>query len=223
MDMQSTQTHSRSEGSAPPKRAKKRGFPPFLVRQFHTWHWMSSAVCLVGMLLFAITGITLNHAASIESEPVVKTEERVLPDALLPQLEAGKAADPIPQPVAQWLEKTLDVSLSGRKPEWNEDELYVALPRPGGDGWVSVDRLSGDVTYEVTNRGWVAYLNDLHKARNTGTAWSWFIDIFAVACVIFSLTGFLLLQLHSKKRPTTWPIVGAGVIIPLLLILFLMH
>ena len=125
--------------------------------------------------------------------------------------------------VAQWLEKELAVSVAGRKPEWNDDELYIALPRPGGDGWVAIDRVSGDVTYEATSRGWVAYLNDLHKGRNTGVAWSWFIDIFAAACVIFSLTGFLLLQVHSKRRPSTWPIVGAGVIIPLLLLVFLMH
>ncbi|NIV36045.1 MAG: hypothetical protein GWN58_43325, partial [Anaerolineae bacterium] len=26
------------------------------------WHWISSALCLVGMLLFSVTGITLNHA-----------------------------------------------------------------------------------------------------------------------------------------------------------------
>src|SRR5690606_16851519 len=148
----------------------------------------------VGMLLFAITGITLNHAASIEANPVVKTEEKVLPETLLPLVESGKGTAPVPQPVAQWLEKELAVSVAGRKPEWNDDELYIALPRPGGDGWVAIDRVSGDVTYEATSRGWVAHLNDLHKGRNTGVAWSWFIDIFAAACVIFSLTGFLLLQ-----------------------------
>ena len=223
MDMQSSQVPGHGAASGRPAKTKKSGLPPFLVRQFHTWHWMSSAICLVGMLLFAITGITLNHAASIEASPVVETQEKVLPEKLLPLVENGKAGAPVPPRVAHWLEQQLDVSLSGRKAEWNDDELYVAMPRAGGDGWVSVDRVSGDVTYEATSRGWIAYLNDLHKGRNTGTAWSWFIDIFAAACVIFSLTGFLLLQVHSKRRPSTWPIVGAGVIIPLLLLLFLMH
>ncbi|GAD50221.1 hypothetical protein NT2_08_00080 [Caenibius tardaugens NBRC 16725] len=184
---------------------------------------MSSAICLVGMLLFAITGITLNHAASIESSAVVTNEERVLPAALLPTLEKGAGEAPVPAAVAQWLEGELDISMKGRKPEWNDDDLYVALPRPGGDAWVSVDRASGDVTFEDTDRGWIAYFNDLHKGRDTGTAWSWFLDIFAVACIIFSLTGFLLLQLHAKKRRSTWPIVGAGVIIPMFLLIFLMH
>ena len=223
MDMQSSQVPSRRAGADRPGKAKKSGLPPFLVRQFHTWHWMSSAICFVGMLLFAITGITLNHAASIEASPTVATQEKVLPAKLLPLVAGGKGEQPVPRPVAQWLEKELDVTISGRKPEWNDDELYVAMPRAGGDGWVSVDRVTGDVTYEATSRGWIAYLNDLHKGRNTGGVWSWFLDIFAVACIIFSLTGFLLLQVHSKRRPSTWPIVGAGVVIPVLLLVFLMH
>jgi len=207
--------------------AKKRAFSAFWLRQFHTWHWMSSAICLVGMLLFAATGITLNHAASIESAPVTVTNEGALPEALAPALAAvGDDADaktPVPAPVAEWLETEFDVSMAERAPEWSAEELYVALPRAGGDGWISIDRATGEVLHEDTDRGWIAWLNDLHKGRDTGTAWSWFIDIFSAACIVFSLTGFLLLQLHAAKRPSTWPIVGAGVIIPLLLIVFLMH
>ena len=28
--------------------------------QLRTWHWISSALCLAGLLLFAVTGFTLN-------------------------------------------------------------------------------------------------------------------------------------------------------------------
>ena len=38
------------------------------------WHWISSAVCLIGMLLFAVTGLTLNHAAKIEAKPEVQNQ-----------------------------------------------------------------------------------------------------------------------------------------------------
>src|SRR3546814_1996679 len=51
-----------------------------------------------------------------------------------------------------------------------------------------------------TDRGWIAYLNDLHKGRHTGAAWSWFLDLFAVACLVFSLTGLVLLQMHAGQR-----------------------
>lgn len=223
------ETSGRAHAATRPVRAaaKKRTFSAFWLRQFHTWHWMSSAICLVGMLLFAATGITLNHAASIESAPVTVTGQGMLPAELLPVLAAvpadADAANAVPAPVAEWLEDEFDVSMTARAPEWSAEELYVALPRAGGDGWVSIDRQTGAAMHEDTDRGWIAWLNDLHKGRDTGTAWSWFIDIFAVACIVFSLTGFLLLQLHAKKRPSTWPIVGAGVIIPLLFIIFLMH
>ncbi len=99
----------------------------------------------------------------------------------------------------------------------------MALPRPGGDAWLRIDFTVGALEYESTSRGWIAYLNDLHKARHTGAAWQWFIDIFAGACLVFSLTGLLILQFHAGSRPGTWPIVGAGIVIPLLLALLFIH
>jgi len=211
----------------PARPRSKRRISAFWLKQFHTWHWMSSAICLVGMVLFAITGITLNHASAIEQSPAVETQELTLPAELMAQLAAAPAAaasgTAVPPALAEWLRTELGVNPSGRATEWTEAELYIPLPRPGGDGWVAIDRATGDVLHESTDRGWVAYLNDLHKGRDTGIAWSWFIDIFAVACVVFSLTGLLLLQIHAKHRRSTWPIVGAGVVIPVLLLVFLMH
>lgn len=187
------------------------------------WHWISSALCLVGMLLFAVTGITLNHAAQIEARPEVLEREATLPDSLQHQLQAQPPESGIPPALRAWLENELRITLEGREAEWTDGELYVALPRPGGDAWLSLELESGALLYESTDRGWISYLNDLHKGRNTGTTWSWFIDIFAVACVVFSLTGLLLLQRHATGRPTTWPLVGAGLVIPVLLALLFVH
>lgn len=187
------------------------------------WHWISSALCLVGMLLFAVTGITLNHAAQIEAKPVVVERQAELPEALQAHLQAQPPASGLPEALRQWIEGELSLDLSDRDAEWSDGELYIPLPRPGGDAWLSLDLASGELLYESTNRGWVSYLNDLHKGRNTGAAWSWFIDIFAVACVVFSLTGLLLLQRHAAGRPTTWPLVGAGLVIPVLLALLFIH
>ena len=43
------------------------------------WHWISSALCLIGMLGFAITGITLNHAGVIPAVPQVTSVETTVP------------------------------------------------------------------------------------------------------------------------------------------------
>lgn len=203
----------------------------FWLKHLTRWHWISSAVSLVAMLLFSLTGVTLNHAALIEAAPRVTTKEGRLPAALLPQVTVAEPTDapaakdtrPVPDAVAAWIASTLDVPVAGREAEWSEGELYVSLPRPGGDAWLSVDRETGDVKYERTDRGWISYLNDLHKGRNTGEAWRWFIDFFALACIVFCLTGLVLLQVHAGNRPTTWPLVALGLVLPLLLAMLFIH
>ncbi|TPE60179.1 hypothetical protein FJQ54_12285 [Sandaracinobacter neustonicus] len=210
----------------PPQTAKAKR--AFWLKQLHTWHWISSAVSLVGLLLFTITGITLNHAGQIEGKPVTAEREAQLPDALLPLLapKPGESTEkedrPLPPQLENWLRTELSVKSRGTA-EWSADEVYLSLPRPGGDGWVSIDRETGEVLTESSSRGAISYLNDLHKGRNTGPAWSWFIDIFAVASLVFALTGLVLLWLHSHRRPSTWPLVGLGLLIPLLLAMFFIH
>jgi hypothetical protein len=190
----------------------------------HTWHWVSAAVSLSAMLLFAITGITLNHAASISATPVVVDKDAVLPAPLLATLpKAPVAGAPLPAPVAAAVARTVGVDPSSHAGEWSDGEVYVALPRPGGDAWVSIDRASGKISAETTDRGWISYLNDLHKGRNAGSAWFWFIDVFAAACILFTLTGLLLLQLHARHRPSTWPLVALGLVLPVLIAIVFLH
>lgn len=225
------------------------------LKTLHQWHWISSALCLIGMLLFAATGITLNHASSIEATPTVVNRQAQLPPELLAALDPDAAASAptqaqaqpqaqaqaptqapaptsrhtqdhkaaLPTPLRDWLTNTLGRRIDDREAEWSRDEIYLSMPRPGGDAWVRIDRGTGEVEYEDTDRGWISYLNDLHKGRHAGVAWSWFLDLFAVACLLFSITGLLILKFHAVSRPTTWPIVGLGFLIPALLALLFMH
>lgn len=181
---------------------------------------------LIALILFAATGITLNNATRFESKPTVLTLQAALPGELLKQLEPPSASakrGALPEPAEAWLDSQLNIHIGGRTAEFSPDEVYVSLPEPGGDAWLSIDRASGEVIYERSRRGWIAYLNDLHKGRNTSVIWSWFIDIFAAACLIFALSGLLLLKLHSKNRISTWPMVGLGLFIPFVLLLLFSH
>ena len=208
-----------------PRPAIKKSRKAFWLKQLHMWHWMSSAVCLIGLLLFAITGFTLNHAADIEGSPVVTEKSAELPPALLAQLSAAVPADakaPLPKPVADWVEQTFPVKASNEA-EWSADEVYLPAPRPGGDAWVAINLTTGAVASEVTSRGWISYLNDLHKGRNSGGEWSLFIDVFSFACLVFAITGLFLLQLHSAKRKSTWPLVGLGLAIPAAIAVVFIH
>jgi len=197
----------------------------FWLKHLHQWHWVSAALCLFGMLLFAITGITLNHAADIGARPKVVTRSAPLPASLLDQLPTfgSEGKRPLPAALQAWIREEFGVSATGRDAEWSATDIYLALPRPGGDAWLSIDRETGEVTHEVTSRGWIAYLNDLHKGRDTGLAWRWFIDAFAAACLVFCVTGLVLLHLHARGRPATWPVVGLGLVAPLILAILFIH
>lgn len=196
----------------------------FWMKQMRVWHWVSSAVSLVGMLAFAITGVTLNHAAAIPAQTSVTKKEVQLPVLLAASLKTqaeGKRA--LPVELSTWLDDSLSISTASAEAEFSDTEVYVSLPRPGGDSWLNINRATGAVQYERTDRGWISYLNDLHKGRHTGTAWSWFLDIFAGACVVFCITGLILLQLHAGHRPATWPVVALGLAIPLVLAMVFIH
>jgi hypothetical protein len=200
----------------------------FWLKHLHQWHWMSAAMCLIGMLLFSVTGFTLNHASWIGAKPEVTTQTAQLPAPLLEQLQKTWAANAdekaaLPTSVADWLGETLSVRVAQRDTEWSDDEIYVSLPRPGGDAWLTVNLEDGEVTHELTDRGWLSYLNDLHKGRNAGAAWSLFIDVFAFSVLVFAITGLLLLKMHAGNRPGTWPMVGLGLVLPLLLAILFIH
>lgn len=197
----------------------------FWLKQLHQWHWISAAVSLIGMLLFAITGVTLNHAGQIEAEPKVVSRKATLPPDLLAVLAKGpeEGKRPLPAQLEPFLDKAVGADVAGREGEWSPEEVYVALARPGGDAWVSIDRETGAIEHEKTTRGVVSLLNDLHKGRNSGKAWSWFIDIFAGACVVFTVTGLVLLQFNARARPLTWPLVGLGLAAPVILVILFVH
>ncbi|MCB5186526.1 PepSY-associated TM helix domain-containing protein [Methylobacillus caricis] len=196
----------------------------FWLKHLYRWHWISSAICLIGMLLFAATGLTLNNAGRIEGNAVVTKKQATVPALLLPQLRKQEAENaPLPKTLADWVAGALGVEVEQVAGEWSEDEVYVSMPRPGGDAWLVINRESGDLNYELTERGWVSYFNDLHKGRNTGLAWSWFLDVFSVMALVFSITGLCLLHMHAGNRPFTWPLVALGMVLPLLLVILFIH
>lgn len=197
------------------------------LKQLHQWHWISSAMCLMAMLLFSITGLTLNNATLIKATPEVTRLKATLPAPLQARFQAyaEEHADtrvPLPAEIADWANAAFPVDVRGERAEWTEEDAYVALPRPGGDAWLRI-AADGGAEFEKTERGWIAWLNDMHKGRNTGVVWSWFIDIFAVACIVFCLTGFLILKYHAANRPSTWPVIGFGIVLPVVLALLFVH
>src|SRR5690242_14948073 len=110
-------------------------------RTTHLLHWISAAVCFSALALFTITGITLNHAASIGGRPVVETHAARLPEPLRAALDPGAARDGTLAPALRdWLRREFGISVGDAGIEWSDEELYVSIPGPGRDAWVSIDR-----------------------------------------------------------------------------------
>lgn len=116
----------------------------------------------------------------------------------------------------------MKVDVSGRAVEWSDDEAYAHA----ASRWrcVAARRSErGRDRIRIDRSRLISYINDLHKGRNTGGAWSLFLDVFAVGCLVFCITGLLILKMHSERRPPTWPMQGLGLVIPALLALLLIH
>ena len=79
--------HAPQTQRPPTKKSRKS----FWLKQLHMWHWMSSAISLIGLLLFAVTGFTLNHAADIEGTPTIVEKRAQMPSAVLAKLGADPA------------------------------------------------------------------------------------------------------------------------------------
>ncbi|MBU2924977.1 PepSY-associated TM helix domain-containing protein [Colwellia sp. 1_MG-2023] len=189
------------------------------------WHWISAAICSIGMLFFSWTGITLNHAGDIPANSDITTIETELPESILQAWRSlDKHQNILPNDVREYLAGEHNLTIKGGlQGELSDGEFYLAMPNPGVDAWLSVDIESGELIYERTDRGWISFFNDLHKGRYTNEAWRWFIDIFAVISIVFCLSGLWLLYKQSGFRLSTWPMVSLGVLLPLIIILMSLH
>ncbi|HTN40555.1 MAG TPA: PepSY-associated TM helix domain-containing protein [Asticcacaulis sp.] len=197
--------------------------PGFWRNQLRQWHWISSAISLMGLLLFAITGFTLNHATQIEAEPKVTRIERRLPPTTLVGLASVTANVPLTPVQAKAIRGATGVDVRGATVDADDDGIYLTLSAPGADSTLEISRIDGNATYERTDRGLIAVLNDLHKGRHSGPVWALFIDLIAIACVVFAITGFGLLWLYSRGRRVTWPLVALGIVLPFIIFLLFVH
>ncbi len=198
--------------------------PPssFWRNQLRQWHWISSALCLSGLLLFAATGFTLNHAGQIEAKPKTTHVEKALPSTDLATLKAIADKHPLPKPLREEIRALTGAEVGAVPAQVQDGDIYIDLTTPGVDASVTIEA-DGHLTYERTDRGLIAVLNDLHKGRHAGPAWGLFIDLIAAACVIFAVTGLGLLWLYEKHRRVTWPLVAFGILLPFILFMIFVH
>lgn len=196
----------------------------FWSRQFRQWHWISSALVLALMLLFSVTGLTLNNPDWFAGEPVLESREIELSESLrkaLADVETARALDPA---VTERLADETGVPLGRAKPPRIEfGEVIYDLNAPGVNSSLAVDLAVGSAYFERTDHGFVARLNDLHKGRDSGLVWGLLIDLTAIVCIVFCLSGLGLLAINANARSLTWPITTLGIAAPLIAYVLFVH
>jgi len=186
-----------------------------VVRKISHWgllvHIYISMAGFTLALLFAVTGLTLNHQDFGWSEPRSVTSSITIDENL------------VNNPDQAALEKFLREKLGIRSPltDYHEDpdQIQMTFAAPGKRTVVTINRADASGTLENEERGWLGKLNDLHKGFDTGRVWYWTIDLAAVLLVVSSLTGMVTLLALRHRRRSGFLVGTLGVLMVVLLYL----
>ncbi|WP_406826930.1 PepSY-associated TM helix domain-containing protein [Pedobacter sp. KACC 23697] len=174
-------------------------------------HIYLSMVSFTILLFFAVSGLTLNHADWFTSGKEVVTKN------------AGSVnVQWVNEPDTNKINKLQIVEFLRSKHEVkgalsdfriDDRELSLTFTGPGYLADSFIDRETGKYELTITRFGAVAVINDLHKGRDSGKAWSWIIDISAVLMTLVSISGIILICFIKKKRLSGFIIAAAGTIV----------
>ncbi len=183
-------------------------------------HIYVSMTVLVVFVFFALTGITLNHPDwQLQAGKQSDSRQLQLPAALTglefsaDQLQQAEQA----KQIADWLRAEHQIQGAVFAFSYDPDEQLLELDfkQPAGFANAQIALDSGVVELTAEFGGYLALLNDLHKGRYAGTAWKWLIDLVAIACLVFALSGFYLLWRQPARRwlGVQCALTGAGVML----------
>lgn len=195
---------------APPTRRK---------RSTHWWarwlHVYTSMVALLLTLFFGVTGITLNHPSWTFGADDVRTTAGGTLD--FPVTGDDGAVDYLA--ISEYARSAHDVKGEISSYETVNGEVTIAYRNPGysADVFVDVDTAAYEVVVDQAN--WVAVLNDLHKGRDSGSAWRWVIDLSAGFLVVISITGLVMQFCLRKRRRSALGLAVVGGIVSIVLML----
>ncbi len=193
-----------------------------LNKKINTWarwiHIYLSMFSFSALLLFSITGITMNHPLWIADKQKVVMFEGELDTAWV----VGSDTSSIEK--SQIVEYLRDLyKIRARLTEFRveENECSLSFNGPGYTAYGSINRSSGSYELMVTKAGFIAVLNDLHRGSDTGEKWSAVIDISAIFLIVISVTGFIMIFFMTKRKTKyLWVAVTGAITFTLLCLIF---
>jgi hypothetical protein len=169
-----------------------------------TLHIYLTMFAFLMMMFFALTGILLNHEDLLPGETVTE-QEGTLPLELLREPDRLMVVERL----------RADYGAVGAVSTFDTDDrgILVEMKGPGRTSEAEIDRATGKVKVTVMRRGALVMLDDLHRGKDSGTAWRWVIDISGVLLLVASLSGILMWVALPRRRK--WGVVSllAGTLI----------
>jgi hypothetical protein len=169
-----------------------------LTAKYTRWLHIYGSMLSFGLVFFfAVTGLTLNHPQWFEKHQRTRTIAGAVDAALT---HTPTDADVNKLGIVEQLRSANGITGALSDFRIDDRECELTFKGPGYSADVFIDRATGH--YEVTERrmGLGALMNDLHKGRDTGAIWRWFIDVSAVMLVFVSLTGLVLIWFVHRHR-----------------------
>ncbi|MDV6331191.1 PepSY-associated TM helix domain-containing protein [Asticcacaulis sp. 201] len=190
------------------------------VRQIH---WITAAFSVTCLCLYALTGFFLNNEGLLATAPVTTRVERPLSSALAAELGGVTDGAILSAQATDDIGHLFGMDARGAKVRVSGAKVTINLPDPGKRTTISVDPAKSRLVLDRSDRGAIAFLTDLHKGKNVRPAWRYFIDVFAISVLLFSISGFILLVIQARMRKMTWPLVALGVVVPIAFLILILH
>jgi hypothetical protein len=173
-------------------------------------HIYLSMLSFAIVLFFSVTGLTLNHADWFQG----KTKTTQGKGKLIPEWVNNKDTNLVAKlSIVEYFRNKYSVKGAVNDFRIDESQISVAFKGPGYEAAIFIDRSTGAFDISQTSTGFVGFINDLHKGRDTGKTWSWVIDIAAVLMVVISLSGLILLLFIKRKRINGMILLAVGLVL----------
>jgi hypothetical protein len=181
------------------------------IAKFSRWlHIYLSMVSFAVVLFFSVTGLTLNHTEIFQGKTYTTQEKGKLVPVWVNVKDTNRIAK---LEIVEYFRNKHKVKGAVTDLRIDETQVSVSFKGPGYEADAFITRETGDYELTQTGTGFVGFMNDLHKGRDTGKAWSRVIDVSAIFLILVSLSGFILLLFIKRKRVNGLILLAAGVLI----------
>lgn len=186
-----------------------------LSRWLHTYLSMLSFLIV---LFFALTGLTLNHAEWFDGREKTEKFKGALPKIWVNNSDTSKIQK---LSMVEWFRNQHKIKGAVSDFIVEDERCNISFKGPGYSADAFINRKDGTYTLNETKLGIVAVMNDLHKGRDTGKNWAFFIDASAIFMSLVSITGLWMMVYMKKKRVNGFLLLGIGALISFLIYYFL--